>query len=153
MREADTIFPDVPEFSAHLRILREVRLANKVTNENKRKKLTKKQRNIILEKTGGRCHICGGPIDGIWVAGHVFAHTYGGEHTLDNYLPAHRICNAAKWFYGTEELQWILKFGVYFRTQLEEIGNPDAISLAKCFLEHEKRRESRRKVPATMETA
>jgi hypothetical protein len=153
MHDADTVFPDVSEFSAHLRFLRENRLANKKTGENNRKKLTKKQRINILEKTGGRCHICGGVIDGVWVADHVFAHIYGGEHSLDNYLPTHRICNRAKWFYGTEEFQWILKMGVFFRTQLEELGNPNAISLAEFFLEHERHRDSRRQSPATTEIA
>ena len=153
MSEADTIFSDVLEFSAHLRSLRENRLANKTTGENHKKRLTKTQRISILEKTGGRCHICGGAINEKWVVDHVFAHTYGGEHSLDNYLPAHGVCNRAKWFYGTEEFQWILKMGVYFRTQLEEIGNPNATSLAKSFLENEMHRDSRRKSRASNETA
>jgi 5-methylcytosine-specific restriction endonuclease McrA len=148
MREADTVFHDATDFSTHLRSLRENRLANKSKTKNHREKITKKQRANILEKTGGHCHICGGLIDGAWVADHVFAHTYGGENSLDNYLPAHRICNRAKWFYGTEEFQWILKMGIYFRTQLEEVENPNAVTLAKTFLEYEKHRDSRRNSPA-----
>ncbi len=145
MREADEIFPGVVEYSAHLRALRDKRLANKTKDKSQRERLTAKQRISILEKTGGRCHICGGEISGKWVADHVYAHTYGGEHSSENYLPAHEICNRAKWFYGTEEFQWILKMGVYFRTQFEEVGNPNAVSLAKNFLEHETYRDSRRK--------
>ncbi|MFT4192797.1 MAG: HNH endonuclease [Comamonas sp.] len=144
MNEADSIFSCTPDFIAHLRSLREERLRTKAAG-NSRKHLTPKQRAFILEKTGRRCHICGGAITDKWVADHVYAHTYGGEHSLDNFLPAHRICNGSKWFYGTEEFQWIMKMGVYFRTQLEEVGNPDAIALAQAFLEHERHRDSRRK--------
>ena len=145
MNQDNSIFPNVPDFSAHLRTLREKRLKNKAEGRNNRKSLSAKQRIIIFKKTAGRCHICGGELTGKWVADHVYAYTYGGEHTLENYLPAHQICNRSKWFYGTEEFQWILKMGIYFRTQLEEIGNPYAVSLAQLFLEHEAHRESRRK--------
>lgn len=58
-----------------------------------RSKLTGKQREKILEKTDSRCHLCGGQIDGEWQADHVLAHSGGGLHAEENYLPAHRICN------------------------------------------------------------
>jgi 5-methylcytosine-specific restriction endonuclease McrA len=145
MPEADKVFSDVLEFAAHLRSLRENRLAGKVANEINLKRPTKAQRVQILEKTGARCHICGGKIDGKWVADHVSAKALGGEHSLENFLPAHSICNRAKWFYETEEFQWILKMGVFFRTQLEEIESPEAAALAKLFLFHEEQRNARRK--------
>lgn len=145
MQEADSTFSNVDDFILRLHNLRKERLAAKMIGKGKRKSLTKKQRNKVFEKTGRHCHICGGMITGDWVADHVYAHAYGGEHVEENYLPAHKICNRSKWFYGAEEFQWILKLGVYFRTQLEEIGNPSAVSLAQCFLEYERHRDSRRK--------
>ncbi len=153
MADADQVFSETLEFTAHLRSLRETRLENKFANANTRKRLTSAQRKLILEKTDTRCHICGGEIEGKWVADHVYAHSLGGEHSLENYLPAHAICNRAKWFYGTEEFQWILKMGVFFRTQLEEIGNPEAVALASAFLDHERQRNARRKVQSTNDNA
>ncbi len=50
----------------------------------------------------------------------MFSHSLGGRHEADNYLPAHSICNNYRWFYGTEEFQWILKLGVWLRTQIEK---------------------------------
>ncbi len=145
MNEANSIFSKTEEFVAHLRVLREKRLLSKLLEKDVRAKLTPKQRIKVLERTNGRCHICGGEILAEWVADHVHAHTYGGGSSLENYLPAHRICNQYKWFYGAEEFQWILKMGVYFRTQLEEEGSPSAMALAHGFMAHEKRRNSRRK--------
>ena len=37
--------------------------------------LTQSDRDEILRKTGGRCHICGGKIKGNWQADHVLAHS------------------------------------------------------------------------------
>jgi 5-methylcytosine-specific restriction endonuclease McrA len=113
----------------------------------KRVALTKTQRAEVLRKGGGRCHVCGGLIDGSdWEADHVFAHCTGGTHSLDNYLPAHSICNNYRWFYGTQEFQWILKLGVWLRTQIEterKIG----LEAAKYFIAHDRRRARRRKQP------
>lgn len=145
MPQADKVFSEVFEFKTHLRSLRKVRLANKVVGEGSKKRPTKTEREKILNRTGARCHICGGNIDEKWVVDHVFPKSLGGEHSLENYLPAHSICNRAKWFYETEEFQWILKMGVFFRTQLEELENPEAIALAKSFLVHEGPRHARRK--------
>ncbi|WP_156914030.1 HNH endonuclease [Comamonas badia] len=145
MNEADSLFADASEFALHLRELRNHRLAAKKREETKRISPTTKQKVLIFQKTNGHCHICGGQITGNWVADHVHHHIYGGESAIENYLPAHRICNSARWFYGTEEFQWIMKMGVFFRTQLEEKGNADAINLAEAFMDHERHRVSRRK--------
>src|SRR5262249_8001092 len=110
--------------------------------------LAKASRGEVLRKTGGRCHICGGAIEGNdWQADHVIAHSTGGAHAVDNYLPAHAICNNYRWHYGTEEFQWILKLGVWIRTQIEketELG----ISAGSKFCEHERRRAARRRLVA-----
>ncbi|MGE3407588.1 MAG: HNH endonuclease [Pirellulales bacterium] len=112
----------------------------------KRRSLTESQRGEILRMTGSRCHICGGKIiDGQpWQADHVFAHAHGGQHTSDNYLPAHKLCNNYRWFYGAEEFQWILKLGVWFRTQVEH-EDAQAIALAERFVKYDNHRRTRRK--------
>jgi hypothetical protein len=84
-----------------------------------RQMLSAAERRQILAKTAGRCHICGGAIEGAWHADHVLAHSGGGGHIADNYLPAHALCNNYRWDYSSEEFQYILKLGVWIRTQIE----------------------------------
>jgi 5-methylcytosine-specific restriction endonuclease McrA len=105
--------------------------------------LSDKERAELFKKTGGRCHICGGLIEGAWQADHVFAHSCGGAHAADNYLPAHAICNNYRWDYSAEEFQWILKIGVWARKQVEDETSLGQ-QLAKSFLAHEHKREKRR---------
>jgi len=146
--EATSLFQDAEKFSTHLRALRMERLTRKTevrVQGVKRRSLTPVQRRVVLAKTGGRCHICGGPICGKWAADHVFPRAQGGEHAVGNYLPAHAICNGSRWFYGTEEFQWILKLGVWLRTQIEEKNDGLALILAQRFIEHEVRRNARQK--------
>jgi hypothetical protein len=115
-------FSSGKDFAARLRALREKRREQKLTLRDQvvRKSPSRSERQNIFEKTAGRCHICGGLIEGDWEADHVFSHSLGGRHEADNYLPAHPICNNYRWFYGTEEFQWILKLGVWLRTQIEK---------------------------------
>ena len=114
-------------FANRLKLLREQRQHGKITGAiKKRHSLTKEQRNVILSKTGGRCHICGGKIKKgeNWQADHVLAHAHGGKHSIENYLAAHSICNNYRWHYGSEEFQWIMKLGVWIRTLIEKRRSP-----------------------------
>lgn len=134
-------------FANRLKLLREQRQQGKIISETKgRKTLTKEQRDLILSKTGDRCHICGGKIKKgeNWQADHVLAHAHGGQHSVENYLAAHAICNNYRWHYGSEEFQWIMKLGVWLRTLIE---NRDglAMSLAERFIKHERHRITRQK--------
>jgi len=143
---------DAKAFAAELRRLRAARrngvMASK-SNAQRRIALTKAQRAEVLRKAGGRCHICGGLIYGSdWEADHVFAHCSGGSHTLDNYLPAHSICNNYRWYYGTQEFQWILKLGVWLRTKIER-QETIGLEAAEHFIAHERRRAKRRKRSTT----
>ena len=145
----DTLFENAQEFASHLRILHNERRNRMLCvrfQRPKRQALSPQKRQAVFAKTGGRCHICGGAIntDGRWDADHILAHAQGGVHSADNYLPAHAICNHYRWFYGTEEFQWILKIGVWFRTQIEE-ENGLALDLAERFVRYESRRSARRK--------
>jgi len=120
MSAGDT-FESAKDFAARLRSLQKMRCERKLELRGQvtRQSLSHGERDQIFVKTAGRCHICGGPIDGAWEADHVFSHSLGGQHQADNYLPAHPICNNYRWFYSTEEFQWILKLGVWLRTQIE----------------------------------
>jgi 5-methylcytosine-specific restriction endonuclease McrA len=145
MSATDT-FQSAPEFVEHLRSLRQARRERKLELRDHlvRESLSGIERDQVLAKTGGRCHICGGLIEGKWEADHVFSHSLGGEHSLDNYLPAHSICNGYRWFYEPEEFQWILKLGVWLRTLIER-ETPLGQRAATAFWKHECVRAARRK--------
>ncbi len=149
MSATDT-FESASAFVERLHSLRQARRKRKLELRNQliRRSLSRGEREEVLAKTDRRCHICGGPIeDNKWEADHVFSHSLGGEHSLDNYLPAHSICNSYRFFYEPEEFQWILKLGVWLRTQVEtetELGQ----RAAKAFCKHDCIRASRRKKPS-----
>ena len=113
-----------------------------------RRGLSSEQRQQILAKTARRCHICGGRIkrNDTWQADHVLAHSVGGGHSIDNYLPAHSLCNHYRWDYSSEEFQEILKLGVWIRTQIErrtKIGR----AAGERYLAYARARDKRRKRP------
>ena len=135
------------EFAARLKELRQRRreiTSSRRLNRPARKALTGAERTYIFGKTNGRCHICGGEIDRQWQADHVFAQSAGGRHRVDNYLPAHAICNNYRWHYGPEELQWILKLGVFARTEIENQTTVGEV-VGKAFVRKENARSLRRK--------
>jgi 5-methylcytosine-specific restriction endonuclease McrA len=112
-----------------------------------RQALSRDQRTSILEKTDARCHICGGDVSSErWQADHVLARSGGGAHVEDNYLPAHQLCNNYRWDYLSDEFQYILKLGVWARTQIEKntlLGR----QIAEKFSRYEARRVARRISP------
>jgi len=130
----------------HLVSLRSKRQQGKKSSvRHRRLSLTPAERKKVLAKTSGRCHICGGTVEGEqWQADHVTARSAGGLHTIDNYLPAHTICNNYRWDYLPEEFQYILKLGVWARTQIER-GTPVGNDIASAFEAYETRRSKRRR--------
>ena len=131
-------------FAARLKRLHELRHKGQNADPTRRETLPKEQRNLILSKTGGRCHICGGKIKKgeNWQADHILAHAHGGRHSVDNYLAAHSICNNYRWHYGSEEFQWILKLGVWVRTLIEK-RDTLVMVLAERFIRYERHRIAR----------
>jgi hypothetical protein len=109
-----------------------------------RVRLTQTQREEILNKTGKKCHICGGTITDRWEADHVLSHSKGGGHSVDNYLAAHPTCNNYRWDYMPEEFQEIMKLGIWMRTQIERNTKIGATAAEK-FVRYEANRISRRK--------
>ena len=98
------------------------RLHNKQKSKNfKRKKttLTESQREKIFEKTGGLCHVCGCNLQlNAFEADHVKPYSQGGTDITDNFLPSCSQCNSYRWNYSPEEIQWILKLGVWLKRVL-----------------------------------
>ena len=127
---------------------RRLRRQRNQTSEQRgaRRRIAKLGRDAILQKTGGRCHICGGNIakDSYWEADHVFPAKRGGRSDIDNYLPTHGQCNSAKWDQSVEELQWVLKIGVWAKHEMEGKGKLGRLMLGD-FWASERRRVNRQK--------
>ena len=145
MSASDT-FESADKFIARLKSLRKDRCRKKLARRNKvnRRSLTAAERQEILQKTGGYCHLCGGLIEGKWQADHVFSHALGGKHHVNNFLPAHSTCNKYRWFYGPEEFQWVLKLGGWLRTEIER-GSNVGCEVAGIFIAKDQKRHARRK--------
>jgi HNH endonuclease len=116
--------------------LKMIRRSEKV-KENKRSSLTKKQRTLILAKTDSRCHICGVElISSNFQADHVKPHSAGGTHAENNFLPSCFTCNNYRWHYSSEEIQIILKLGVWLKSKVAKdplLG----LEIANQFVKHE----------------
>jgi 5-methylcytosine-specific restriction endonuclease McrA len=110
-------------------------------------RLTKEERKIIHAKTGGKCHVCGQEVSvDKFEADHVKSYSSGGTSVTDNFLPACRTCNNYRWHYLPDEFKWILKLGVWARTEIAketEIGK----QMVSVFVGREKIREARRRNP------
>jgi hypothetical protein len=120
------------------------RRIEKVKGKN-RSRLTKKQRELILSKTDSRCHICGTTLDSTnFQADHVQSHSSGGVHAENNYLPSCFTCNNYRWHYSSEEIQIILKLGVWLKTKITR-DSLSGVELANQFVKHEMSVRKRRK--------
>jgi len=122
--------------------LHDKRRRTKVADKKRRRALTPRQRRLVWEKTAGRCHICGGKVGPAWQADHVSAHVHGGSHAEDNYLAAHPHCNNYRRHYLAEEFHFIMKVGIWVKTQIER-GTPLGNEIASRFVTHERSRERR----------
>lgn len=127
---------------AALRQLREER--KELHRRPRRFGLSATQRKEILQKTDAKCHICGGDIEGEWHADHILAHSAGGKHSVNNYLPAHALCNNYRWDYLPEEFEIIMKLGVWARTEVEK-GTKVGKLIEEKYTAYDNRRTARRK--------
>lgn len=145
--------PPVQRSSADLRVrLRELREARLQRHDSrregraKRRALSPRERKVVLGKTAHRCHIYGGKIVSKWQADHVLAHASGGDNSAENDLPAHVLCNNYRWDYDSEEFQWILKIGVWARTQMAQATSRGDVILTG-FASYDSKRHDRRRSP------
>jgi len=99
------------------------------------KSLSEDLRKRVRRKTGGRCHVCGGPLGANWSADHVRPRARGGDHAEGNYLPACRICNGYRWHRGSKIIRRILRLGTYLLPQIRK-----ETALGKAVLEYYRRR-------------
>ena len=102
------------------------RLYNKrMTTKNSTEKVHKKNLQMcdkveILKKTGNRCHICGQELNpSNFQADHIAPQSTGGDSETQNYIAACNLCNNYRWNYLPEEIKWIMKLGVWVKTQIE----------------------------------
>lgn len=129
-----------------LKKLRTERTASKVKRQ-RNYILSKENREEIYKKTDGKCHICGIDLTiNKYEADHVKSHSKKGTNTIENFLPACKTCNNYRWNYLPQELQWILKIGVWARTEIEN-QTGTGILIAKKIISHEEKREKRRMKP------
>ncbi|RYY65861.1 MAG: hypothetical protein EOO13_16580, partial [Chitinophagaceae bacterium] len=77
-------------------------------------------------------------------ADHVKTHSSGGAHSENNYLPSCSICNNYRWHYSSEEIQIILRLGVWAKSKILT-DTAFALELANSFVKHEMSVRKRRK--------
>lgn len=112
----------------------------------KRSALSRKQRQEVLAKTDGRCHVCG--IELLlnnFHADHVKSHITGGLHAENNYLPSCSTCNNLRWHYSPEEIQVIMKLGRWLKTKLLD-DSEISLLLANQFVKHDMAVRKRKKL-------
>ncbi len=118
--EQDIPFIDKKEIlSAELRRLSKSRNDNKSISKSRRFKKAEKEK--IYNKTSGVCHICG-----IKLSPDSFSITASTTTNGETFLPACKACKRMHDNYLPEEIKWILKIGLWVKTQIEyetEIGN------------------------------
>ena len=148
--DMDFIYENADDLAGYLEQMHRRREKEKSQRKiigSKRQFLKPHERKLVLSKTDGRCHICGGPVGGKWQADHVKAHSAGGEHSPDNYLAAHPVCNNYRWDYLPEAFELILRLGVMARTEIVK-GMKGGQEVSKNFLQKETQRIRRRKAAA-----
>ena len=77
-----------------------------MTDQRKRRRLSKKEREIIYRKTNGHCAYCGGTLEfKDMQADHIEPFYRGGTDEIDNFLPSCRSCNHYKSTLNLEEFR------------------------------------------------
>ncbi len=128
--------------AALFRELKQMRYGRTTAGANARRSLSPAERDVVLRKTGGRCHVCGGEVDGDWHADHIAAHSTGGVGAAANLLAAHSLCNGYRKRFLPEEVIYVLKLGVWAKTEIEKL-TPVGRAIGNAFVAHEKARRKR----------
>ena len=138
-----TYFEDPNKFQKALKTLQE-RRKNSDKKNKRNYSLTKKQREEILIKTDSRCHVCGCNLKKKkFECDHVRSYSSGGKNITNNFLPACPLCNNYRWHYFSKEFQWILKLGVWTRTEVAN-GTTLGKAIGKKFISKEKAKERKK---------
>jgi hypothetical protein len=153
--------PKLPEdLQEHLKVLHEQRKKYQAERRKKgtlpkRRHLSESGRKRVFDKTGDRCHLCGGKRTEVskgelkeereFVVDHIVPFASEGADSEVNFLAAHGLCNGARWFYSPEEFQWILRMGTWARKQMEDGKSDFSANMRQQFLKNEKNVIKRRK--------
>ena len=114
--------PKTPEeFSRRLTDLHDEKRDSREQNRGKTtKNWTLEVRVKVLQKTDSRCHLCGDRLEeGNVAIDHVLPRSSGGSDSIENLLPACKLCNTYKLDASPERFQWILKVGVLSLREIE----------------------------------
>jgi 5-methylcytosine-specific restriction endonuclease McrA len=112
----------------------------------RRHRLDAQQRELILAKTGGNCHLCGGPAGKNWEADHVVPHMRGGSTDLSNLLPSCQECNGLRSAKSAEGIRKRFRLGVYAWPQVKAktgLGRKLRALLDKKIAANEQKRKKR----------
>ena len=71
-------------------------------------------------------------------------HSAGGNHAENNYLASCSTCNKLRWHYSPEEIQVILKLGVWAKTKVLDESDL-GVEIANHFVKHEMQLRKKRK--------
>jgi len=83
-----------------------------------RRRIAAPDRKAIRQKTGGKCHFCGGPLGRPWQADHVVPLQRGGASKNSNYLPICVECNRLRWNYRPSVLRLALRLGLRVKQEI-----------------------------------
>ena len=138
-----TYFEDHKKFQKALQTL-QTRRKNSEKESARKYSLSKSQKEEILKKTDSRCHICGCNLKKKkFECDHVKSFSSGGTNIVNNFLPACPLCNNYRWHYTSKEFQWIIKLGVWARTEVAH-GSDLGIEIGVKFISKEKAREKKK---------
>jgi len=135
---------NVDFMSAELRRLNNLRSEIK-KRKTKTKNLKKSEKEEVFAKTNGTCHICGCDLEKDKFS---ITSSFGKENSVENSLPACQSCKRIYDNYLPSEIKWILKIGLWAKTQIEyetEIGKNIATEIIEQEKEGERRRKTKRK--------
>ena len=103
--------------------------------------MTPNQRQLVLDKTGGLCHICGTNMNNKeWQADHVQPRKRGGSNDPSNYLPTCRECNRMKWHRGPIKIRKTIELGLY---AFREVKNGTDLGKELKLLRTKRRKENK----------
>ena len=128
-------------------LIEKLRELKATRNDNRSKEIrkspTQSMRKYIFQKTGGKCHICGGNLDKGWHADHVLPHASGGQDSVENFLGSCSVCNMARWYFCPEEIRLILKLGRIAQTEIRK-GTKRGKFIAQKYIAEEEQRRKRK---------
>ena len=117
----------------------------KSANRRPRGRLSE-DRDEILQRTGGACHVCGEALSERWQADHVVPHARAGQVNVVKYLPICKECNRLRWFHSPKVIRLIMRLGIYAKSEIRNktpLGEELVSLMLKHFRTNQKKRASK----------